>query len=146
MFRLFALSCVLIVVSNDHQFEKDFLFCQPRETRLARMRQCSLVDQYRVWADKIEPPARYLAAPIAEKGTAVVPFLTEQLKSDHDDLAVRDILFLFEEMQWMKTFDAREDASLMQILDTRVQAIKNKNVQYSSRVTLEQIKNAPELP
>jgi hypothetical protein len=57
-----------------------------------------------------------------------------------------DILYLFEEMQWMKTFDARQDASLMQVLDTRVQAIKNKNVQYSSRISLDHVKNAPELP
>ena len=149
MLRLFVLSCMLIATSNNHQLEKDFFFKQPRESRLERMRQYSVEDQYKIYRfghDKIEPPALYLAAPIAEKGAAVIPFLTEQMKSDKDDLAVRDILFLLEEMQWRKTFDARKDASLMQLLDTRVPGIKNKNVQYSSRDMLEHIKKAPELP
>ncbi len=113
------------------------------------MRQYSVEDQYKIYRfghDKIEPPALYLAAPIAEKGAAVIPFLTEQLKADKDELAVRDILYLLERMQWLKAFDARKDASLMQLLDARVQAIKNKNIQYSSRDMLEHIKNFPQLP
>lgn len=149
MLRLFVLGCMLIVASNNHQLEKDFFFKQPRETRLERMRQYSVENQYKIYRyghDKIEPPALYLAAPIAEKGAAVIPFLTEQLKSEKDDLAVRDVLYLLERMQWMKTYDVRKDTSLMQLLDTRVSAIKNKNVEYSSRDTLEHIKNAPEFP
>jgi hypothetical protein len=46
----------------------------------------------------------------------------------------------------MEIFDARKDGSLMQILNTRVPAINNKNIQYSSRDMLDHIKSAPEIP
>jgi hypothetical protein len=146
MIRLFVLSFILIAAANDHKLERDFFFRQPRETRLERMRRYSVEDQYKIYRfghDKIEPPALFLAEPIAERGVAVIPFLVEQLKIDKEDLAVRDILYLLQRMQWMKTFDARKDPSLMKMLDDRVSAIKSKYLQNSSQDTLRRIKNAP---
>jgi hypothetical protein len=149
MLRLLALSCLIFATCQDQRLEKTFFFKQPRETRLERMRHYSLEDQYRIYRfghDKIEPPALELAIPIAEKGPQVTPFLLERLRSDKSDLAVRDILYLLQEMLSMKTFDARNNPALMQILNDRVPGIKNEDVQYASRLMLEQIKNTPERP
>jgi|SRR5579859_7598402 len=149
MLRLFVLNCLLLVTCNDHQLLDNFFYKQPRETRLERMRNYSLADQYKIYRyghDKLEPPALQLATPIAEKGSSAIPFLLQQLRSDKDELAVRDILYLLREMMSMNTFDARKDPILMQTLSDRVRELKNQNIQYSSRLFLEEIKNTPERP
>jgi hypothetical protein len=148
MTKLFLLSCALLFSCNNQKFENHF-FQGPRETRLQRMRQYSLLEQYKIYRfghDTIEPPALELAAPIIEKGGAAIPFLTKQLESDKDDLAVRDILFLLRGMMWRQTYDVTKNPTLIQILDRRVQEIKNANVQYSSRTMLDNIKGNPERP
>lgn len=144
--KLFTVFCLLLATCDAQQFKKDFFRKTPPADRLETMRQYSLEDQYKIYRyghDKIEPPALILARPIAERGKAAVPFLIEQLKSDKNDLAVRDILYLLERMLDMKTFDARTDTGLMKLLDDRVVAIKKQNVEYSSRDTLEYIRNNP---
>lgn len=141
------LICALLITCNAQQLEKDFFRKHPRTARLESMRHYGLEDQYKIYRygqDKIEPPEFDLAEPIAERGKAAIPFLTEQLRSDKDDLTVRDILYVLEQMLQMKTFDLRQDASLMEILQSRVLAIKNQNVQHSSREILAEIKNAPQ--
>jgi len=149
MMRLLLLICSLLVISSnrtdDHRLEKDFFFKHPRETRLQRLKQYSLEDQYKIYRyghDKIEPPVLELADPIAQKGKAAVPFLKHKLESEQEDLAVRDILYLLEQMLWMNTFDARQDEALMQALKARVAQIKNENVKFSSRDMLEFIEHA----
>lgn len=153
MTRLLLLICTTLITCNNQpgnqRLEKGFFFKHPRATRLQRLGQYPLEEQYQIYRyghDRIEPPDLELAEPIAQKGQAVVPFLKEKLGSDKDDLAVRDILYLFEQMLWMNTFDVRQDASLMQTLKSRVANIKDDTIKYSSRDMLEFIENAQRAP
>src|SRR6266446_3549865 len=71
-----AFAWLLVVGCEDRDLEQKF-FSQPAATRLERMRQYSLADQYKIFRygnDKREPPAMSLADAIAERGAAAVPF------------------------------------------------------------------------
>src|ERR1051325_9187963 len=104
MIKLLLICATLVTCNNqptNQHLEKDFFFKHPRATRLQRLGQYPLEEQYKIYRyghDRIEPPDLELAGPIAQKGQAVVPFLKEKLESDKDDLAVRDILYLLEQM------------------------------------------------
>src|SRR6185437_14003946 len=123
-----AFACLLLVVGCDeHELEQNF-FKQPAATRLERMRQYSLADQYRIFRygnDKREPPAMSLADPIAERGATAVPFLLDQLNSHPDDITLRDTLLIVETMATSKSYDVADDASLMSALASRVAIMKN---------------------
>jgi hypothetical protein len=54
---------------------------------------------FRYGNDQKEPPAMELAGPIAERGGEAVPFLLNKLNVDKGDIAVRDILLIFETME-----------------------------------------------
>lgn len=145
---VFVLCAFFVTCTHQSRLERDF-FKIPRAYRVERLRQYSLEDQYRLYRyghDHIEPPDFGLAKPIVERGVKAIPFLTEQLNSSKDDLAVRDILYLLEQMRWMKTFDARKDPALIQLLKDRVFAMKPSNVQYSSRETFEYLTDTAPKP
>ena len=148
MIRLAMLVCVFLVTcGKSGQLEKDF-FKLPLSERVERMRQYSLEDQYRIFRygnDRIEPPDLSLATPIAERGAAAIPFLTKQLKSSDDDLAVRDILWVLWTMLRLKTYDVRQDREVMDLLERRIRGMKSQYWQGSARERLEQIRNVPEL-
>jgi hypothetical protein len=62
---------LLMLGCRSYSLEKDF-FVQPLGTRLERMRQYSLEDQYWIFRygnDVVHPPLTDLANPIAEKGS-----------------------------------------------------------------------------
>ncbi len=147
MLRPVVVICALLITCNDQgsQLERNF-FKQPRVDRVAKMRDYSLEDQYKLFRygnDKIEPPQLELANPIAEKGASVIPFLTDQLKSSTGDFAVRDILLILRTMLRFRTYDVKRDAALMSVLETRISAMKNADWQAFCRGDLENIKNAP---
>lgn len=134
---------------NDHNMEKDFFSKHPLGTRLERIKHYCLPDQYRIYRyahDEMEPPLLDMAVPIAEKGATAIPFLTEQLKTDKDDLAVRDIVYLLEKMRRMKTFDARTDPALIELLKSRIFSMKPSTVQFSSRETFEHLTDSSPEP
>jgi hypothetical protein len=100
------------------------------------MRQYSLEDQYRIFRygnDRREPPDLALVTPLAEKGAEAIPFLTEQLKSSTDDLAVRDIMYILEDMLRLKTYDVKADTALLNILDGRISTMKSRYLQAYAR-------------
>ena len=112
----------------NHRLEKEFFFKNPATTRMDRLRQYSLSDQYRIYRygnDRFEPPLTSLAKPIAERGQAAVPFLLEQLNPHADDITVRDVLSLFEAMGAIKSYDVKSDAHVMDTLRSRVSAMKD---------------------
>lgn len=75
-----------------------------------------------------------------------MPFLVQQLHVDGSDLTTRDILYLFQEMLWLHTFDVRRDIELQQLLQARVLAVKDQNLAYSVRDIFEKIKDKPDVP
>jgi hypothetical protein len=70
---LLAFACFLALGCESHDTEKNF-FKQPLANRVERLRQYSLVDQYKIFRygnDMREPPFMDLAIPIAERGATV---------------------------------------------------------------------------
>ena len=121
-----ALGC-LIFACKGQTLERDF-FNKPLGNRLERLRQFPLEDQYRIFRygnDMIEPPLIDLADPIAEKGAAAVPFLERQLRSSYDDITVRDVLLVFQTMATSKSYAVQNDPSLMDLLNSKVAAMKS---------------------
>jgi hypothetical protein len=123
--------------------EKDF-FRQPLGTRIERLRQYPLEDQYKIYRygnDVVHPPLTDLAIPIAERGEAVVPFLVTRLNAERDDFSVRDILLVLERMKSLKTFDARSDSAVMAALDLHVSQVKDKDWKAICLRMLQEIKD-----
>jgi hypothetical protein len=121
-------ACILAIGCENHDLEEKF-FKQPLLTRVERMRRYPLADQYKIFRygnDMVEPPLMDLADPISERGSAAVPFLLNRLNSEQDDIAVRDILLIFETMARSKSYDVRSDAALMIALDSRVSKMKDQ--------------------
>jgi hypothetical protein len=141
----FMVVCVLLPFlgrCGGHDLEKAF-FPGPSANRVERLREYSLPDQYKIFRygnDQREPPAMELALPIAERGCAAVPFLTDQLKGSKDDVEVRDILLIFERMDSAGSYRVHADASLMKLLDSKVSAMKDQDWRATCTKMLQRIK------
>ena len=126
-----------------HTLEEKF-FAQPPETRLERLRQYPLEDQYKIFRygnDRREPPAIGLAKAIAERGASAVPFLVRQLDSKPDDIAVRDLLEIFETMANSKSYAVSQDPALMATLEAKVSEMRDREWQAICRKMLKRIKD-----
>lgn len=109
IFITLALACLVALGCRGQNVEKAF-FDKPAGDRVERLRQYSLGDQYKIFRygnDRIEPPAMGLAIPIAERGASAVPFLIDQLKAGSDDVAVRDILLIFEMLEASGSYNVK---------------------------------------
>jgi len=125
------LACFVALGCRDHHLERHF-FDQPPGSRIERLRRYSLDDQYKIFRygnDIKEPPAMELARPIAERGASAVPFLVGRLKTSADDIAVRDILLIFESMEASGTYNVKADTALMAVLTSKVSQMKDKEWQ-----------------
>ena len=139
-----ALACLLMLGCGSHDLEKNF-FRQPLANRVERLRQYSLADQYKIFRygnDRKEPPFRDLANPIAERGATAVPFLLSRLNSKPDDIAVRDILLIFETMAASKSYEVKSDAALMVTLTSSVSRMKDHGWRDVCQKILQRIKDA----
>jgi hypothetical protein len=124
-----VLTCLVALGCRDHHLERAF-FDKPAGDRLERLRQYSLADQYKIFRygnDFKEPPAMELAGPIAERGAAAVPFLVDQLNASADDIAIRDILLIFERMQSSGSYKVNADIHLMGVLASQIFGMKDKD-------------------
>jgi len=120
-----------LIGCTGHGMEKAF-FQQPLQTRVERLRQYSLEDQYRIFRygnDVVHPPLTNLAVPIAERGSGAIPFLKSRLETEHDDFSIRDILRIIEEMKWSKSYDVKGDEALIRILKSMVDGMRDKEWQ-----------------
>jgi hypothetical protein len=70
-----------------------------------------------------------LAQPIAERGGSAVPFLVGRLKTSADDIAIRDILLIFESMEASGTYNVKADTALIAVLTSKVSQMKDKEWQ-----------------
>jgi hypothetical protein len=132
----------MLIMGKD-QLEKDFFSKYPSADRTIQLRKYSLEDQYKIFRygiDKIQPQAWTLADPIAEKGASVISFLTNKLNSNADDLTIHDVLIILWRMSYLKAFEVRQDTTLMHFLEERVPKIKNPDLQYRSRLLLDDLK------
>jgi len=139
-----VLGCFMALGCRDHHLEKSF-FDKPAADRVERLRQYSLADQYKIFRygnDRKEPPAMELANPIAERGASAVPFLMEQLNASAEDIAVRDILLIFETMEASGSYNVKADAPLMGVLASKVSGMKDKDWQAICLKMLQGIKES----
>jgi len=128
---------------GSHKFERHVVFDGPAATRIDRVRTYSLEDQYRIFRygnDIVEPPLLALAKPIAERGATAIPFLMQQLNAEPSDTTTRDLLLIFQEMAYSKSYDVKADAALMNKLNARVTEIKDKEWQSVCSKMLHNIK------
>jgi hypothetical protein len=128
-----------LVACDDRRLERGFLR-QPFETRIARLNTYSLEDQYKIFRygnDRVEPPVLELANPIAQRGSAAVPFLIGKLESETDDISLRDILHILEMMVAFKTYDVKANAELVALLRTRLDGMKDREWQAICRKMLQ---------
>jgi hypothetical protein len=127
-----ALGCLCSIVllgCMNHRFERHVVFGGPAATRIERVRQYSLEDQYKIFRygnDVVEPPLMNLAGSIAERGATVVPFLLNQLNAEKNDTVLRDTLLIFERMAVSKSYDVKPDPALMSALDAKIAGMKDK--------------------
>jgi len=128
---ILSLICGVIFGCRDHELEKRF-FDTPAGDWVERSRHYSLEDQYKIFRygnDFKEPPVMGLAGPIAERGAAAVPFLMNQLNANADDISVRDILLIFEQMEATGSYNVKADGPLIGLLTSKVSAMKDKEWQ-----------------
>ena len=141
---LLALTCLIAAGCKDHKLEKSF-FEKPAVDEVQRLRRYSLDEQYRIFRygmDKIEPPAMGLARPIAERGADAVPFLVNKLNADAGDIAVRDILLIFEMMEASGSYKVSANGSLLSLLTSRVSKMRDKGWQDICFQGLEEIRDS----
>jgi hypothetical protein len=138
------LVCFIALGCRDRHLEKNFFEKPPRD-RVERLRQYSLDDQYKIFRygnDVKEPPAMELAGPIAERGASAVPFLMDQLRASADDIAVRDILLIFETMEASGSYNVKADTTLMGVLTSKVSGMKDKDWQAICLKELQRIEDS----
>lgn len=141
---LLALTCLIAIGCKGHGLEKRF-FDEPAGNRVERLRRYSLDEQYRIFRygmDRLEPPAMGLRGPIAESGASAVPFLANKLNVDTDDIAVRDIVLIFDMMEVTGSYNVKADASLMTVLTSKVAGMKNKAWQDMCLKVLKEIRES----
>jgi len=137
------LGTFILLGCENHDLEENF-FKQPLANRVERLRGYPLAEQYRIFRygnDKKEPPFIDLAEPIAERGAAAVPFLVDQLNSESQDIAVRDILLVFETMATTKSYDVKSDAALMGTFSSKVSTMKDQGWKDTCLKMLKRIRN-----
>ena len=135
--------CCITLLGCGYKFERHVVFDGPAATRIDRVRQYPLEDQYRIFRygnDVVEPPILDLAKPIAERGATAVPFLLKQLDAHSDDTTTRDLLSIFLEMEISKSYEVKTDSALMDKMDIRVQAVKDNEWRAICSTMLRRIK------
>jgi hypothetical protein len=133
MLQMKRLICCLAAVTiangcSAESIEQSF-FDKPPQSRVERLRNYSLEDQYRIFRygnDRIEPPVMELAKPIAERGKTAIPFLHAQLRGATDDQTIRDILLIFETMTRLRTYDLQSNRPLMNDVRSKVSYLKDR--------------------
>lgn len=139
-----VLACLIAFGCRDHHLERSF-FDKPIRDRVECLRQYPLADQYRIFRygnDFKEPPVMELADPIAERGAAAVPFLIDQLRASADDIAIRDILLIFETMETSGSYNVKADTALMGILVSKVSGMRDMDWQATCLKRLQRVNDS----
>ena len=103
-------------------------FLMPPERQEAEFEKYDFDTQYKIYIcgqQKVEPPMLHLASAFAREGGRIVPLLEAKLESAHNDLTIRDIVFVFKRMNDLGTYDVAGDKSLMGELREKVSTIKD---------------------
>lgn len=119
-------SCSRVDVANVSA-ARDF-YNQPTSVQQRTFRHHSIDEQlvlYYYGNQVHHPPALYLANCFALNGQPAVELLRSKLKEAHDDLTVRDIAKLLVTIDAMGTYDVAGDATLLELLKSRVAEMRD---------------------
>lgn len=106
----------------------DDFFWMPNSERSAIFEKYDFESQYQVYiygCQVIEPPALGLADELAKQGASIVKPLESKLNAASDDLTIRDIAYVFREMNDLRTYDVLHDEQLMDKLLLKASGMKN---------------------
>lgn len=118
MFR-FLVCCVLVsqVSCKEEGFEAKFLHNErDRIIRVEKMEKYPLEQQYKIFLygnQKMHPPHKGLARPIARRGKPALDYVLEQIRDSENDLDFRDSIIIFKDMQQQGYYDVCKDALAM---------------------------------
>jgi hypothetical protein len=105
-------------VPNCRRLTRTF-FRQPVSAQIEKFREYDLAKQYDIYlcgTQSIHPPATYLAEPIARQGGRAVTVLKAKLAEARSDHTIRDLLFVFDQMQALGSYDVHSDQELMKVI------------------------------
>jgi hypothetical protein len=88
----------------------------------------------------VHPPMMYLAELLAKEGGKVVAFLKMKLLAVKDDLTVRDLIFVFAEMNRLKTYNVAADHELMNLIVERLEGMKDPDWKQIAGQMVDEIK------
>jgi hypothetical protein len=103
-------------------------YWMPQAQRDAKFEKYDFDAQYKIYiygCQVIEPPALGLARPLARRGASIVQPLESKLNRANDDLTIRDIVYLFLQMNNWSTYDVLDDQQLMDDLKLKVSEMKD---------------------
>jgi hypothetical protein len=106
---------------------RDFFDNYTPDEQIDNLKKFSIEEQYNlyIWGKQVlHPSAGYLAFPFAEQGPIIIPYLTDKLNTTKDDHTIRDISFVLKCMSDYNKYDFSNDAQLMDLLDRRVNSMK----------------------
>lgn len=110
------------------QFDRDF-FHQSTDAQAKAFREYDLRTQFElliVGNQIVHPPAMYLVTEFAKQGSAAIPFLRDRLASTKKEVTVRDVVAILAEMHRLRSYEASNDASLMELVEVRVSGMQGQ--------------------
>ena len=118
-------------------------FKMPPSEQIKIFSSYTIEDQYSIYIcgnQIFHPPAIYIARPFATQGNLAADFLKTRLLQTKDDLTIRDIVFVFEEMNRQKTYNVRKDGDLMKLIKDRIDGMNNKDWKRTTEEMLQEMK------
>ncbi len=97
------------------------------DEEMKMFRNYSLEDQYEIYLfgnQVVHPATSYLAEVLAERGVEIIPFLRRKLEDAKAEITIHDIINVYEEMAWLKSYDFSKDLELMDSIEERVDGMK----------------------
>jgi hypothetical protein len=151
--RIFFVAFMLLsacTTANDELLElncstySETFFRKPTTVQMAEFSDYSVKDEYALYicgSQVREPPSIHLAIPFAKKGKAAVGLLRTKLAATRSDLTIRDILFVFEEMERLRSYDVASDDDLMKLIDVAVDRVKDPVWKKQCEQSVKEIRN-----
>jgi len=88
----------------------------------------------------VHPPMLYLAELFAKEGNKVVGYLKLKLLDANDDLTIRDLVLVFNEMSRLKSYDVANDDELMHLVSQKVEGMKDPGWKQTTQEMVAEIK------
>ncbi len=141
------LGLLMIVLSSgcaNNSMERNF-FDAEYDQAGSRFDKYTIPEQIKIYLygmQEVSPPITVLSRPIAEQGSAAIPYLLNTLNESPTDANIKDLMVVFETMQRLGIYDVSNDKQLLSTLSAFVTGMKNNIWRGYTQSTLTQIKKA----